>query len=416
MKYGENESAMKKICMFVLLSFPALYADTGNWSCWRGPNRDGKSPATDLLKEWPQGGPDLLWSLDNLGDGFSTVSIADKVIYTSGDVDGNLILYAVNMNGSIKWKTPVDEAWIKNFPGARATPTIDKDKIYILSGHGKILCLHTDDGEKIWFKDLRALGGKSGGWGYSESVLIHGDKAVVKAGGNHFMIAFDKNSGDIQWKSEGFKAGPEYSSCVPFTFQNVPLIMTGSRSGIVCVAAHSGKIVWSNDWCAGNTANCPDPVYSDGLVFWSNGYGKGGICLRMEISDGEFVAREAWKTKDLICHHGGYIIHKGYIYGNHNNGWTCLDLKTGKVIWKKKAIGKGSICFADEMLYLFNEKGEAALATCSPEGIEIKGAFKVEGTHRSWAHPVVIGGRLYLRYANNLYCFDIKARKELAKK
>jgi outer membrane protein assembly factor BamB len=189
------------------------------------------------------------------------------------------------------------------------------------------------------------------------------------------------------------------------------LIVTGTRAGIACFSLKTGQALWSNDWCTGNTANCPDPAYSDGHVFWANGYRKGGICLKLEASGDKVSADEAWTTDEMVCHHGGYIIHEGYIYGNHNAGWSCLNLKTGERKWHERAVGKGSLCFADGMLYLFSERGgKAALATCSPEGLTVKGNVTVEGSGPSWAHPVVIGGRLYLRYAENLYCFDVKAK------
>jgi len=246
-----------------LCSEPALSLSKGQaagksseWPCWRGPNHDGKSPDTDLLKEWPEGGPALLWQADSLGEGFSTVAISGGFIYTTGDV------------------------------------------------------------------------------------------------------------------------------------------------------------LWSNDWCKNNVANCPDPAYVDGYVFWANGYNKGGICLKLNTSNGKVSVERVWTTKNMVCHHGGYIVHEGYLYGNHNGGWSCLDFKTGQLKWHEKAVGKGSLCFADGMLYLFGENsGQAALATCSPDGMEIKGRIQVQGSGPSWAHPVVIGGRLYLRYADNLYCFDVKAKE-----
>ena len=152
----------------------------------------------------------------------------------------------------------------------------------------------------------------------------------------------------------------------------------------------------------------PTPAYSDGHVFWANGYGKGGVCVKLE---GRGQASEAYTTREMECHHGGYIIENGYVYGNHSGGWTCLELRTGEKKWHERGVvGKGSLCWADGMLYLFSENdGKAALATCSPEGLEIKGQVKVDGEGPSWAHPVVIGGRLYLRYDTTLYCFDVKA-------
>jgi outer membrane protein assembly factor BamB len=166
-------------------------------------------------------------------------------------------------------------------------------------------------------------------------------------------------------------------------------------------------VLWTNRFSAGNTANCPTPAYSDGYVFWANGYNKGGICLKLGANG---QASEAWTTADMNCHHGGYVIHNGYVYGNNGNGFACLDLKTGEKKWQERAVGKGSLCWADDMLYLFSERGQAALATCSPDRLEMKGEVRVEGEGPSWAHPVVIGGRLYLRYDTNLYAYDVKAK------
>ena len=186
------------------------------------------------------------------------------------------------------------------------------------------------------------------------------------------------------------------------------MIATGTRAGLVCVNAQNGALLWANPFAANNVANCPTPAYSDGYVFWANGYGKGGVCMKLGRGGS---ASQAWTTPDMVCHHGGYVIHEGYIYGNNGDGWACLDLRTGQKKWGERAVGKGSLCWADGMLYLFSENsGRAALATCSPEGLKITGHVQVRGSGPSWAHPVVIGGRLYLRYDTNLYCFDVRAK------
>jgi outer membrane protein assembly factor BamB len=411
-------SKMKCLVVMVVFSLGILVSpisaadDADEWPWWRGSNRDAKSPDTGLLKEWPAEGPTLLWQVNGIGSGYSTVSVSGGLIYTTGDVGDKLMLFAFDMNGKPRWKTQVDKAWTKSRPGSRSTPTVDSGKIYILSGNGVFACLDAKTGKQNWSKDLRSFGGQPGGWGYAESVLIYNDLAIVKPGGDNCIMAFNKITGQTVWQSKGFKAGPEYGSCVPITHDQVTMIATGTRAGVVGVSAKTGDLLWKNSWSTNNTANCPDPVYADGFVFWANGYGKGGICLKLSTSDGKVSAQEAWTTKDMVCHHGGYIVHEGHLYGNHNGGWSCLELKTGQKKWHEKAVGKGSLCFADGMLYLFGERGgKAALATCSPEGMEIKGKVTVEGTGTSWAHPVVIGGRLYLRYADNLYCFDVKAGK-----
>ena len=387
-------------------------AAEGEWPCFHGPNRDAKSPDKGLLKEWPAGGPPLLWKYDGIGKGFSTVSVSGGMIYTTGDVGDRFVVFAFDMDGKPKWKIDHDVAWTKSSNlGARSTPTIDGGNLYIESGNGVVGCYDAKTGAKKWTRPLSEFGGKPGGWGYAESVLILGNLAIVTPGGKNCIVALNKTTGQPAWASTGFSAGAQYGGCLPFAFQNVPLIAAGTQAGLVCVDARSGALLWSDNFSANNTANCPTPAYADGHVFWANGYGKGGICMKLAGAGGKVAAQQAWTTKDMICHHGGYIIDNGYIYGNHEGGWSCLDLKTGEKKWNERGVGKGSILWADGMLYLFGESGgKVGLATCSPTGMQMKGQFSVAGSGPSWAHPVVIGGRLYLRYDANLYCYDVKAK------
>ena len=181
--------------------------------------------------------------------------------------------------------------------------------------------------------------------------------------------------------------------------------------GLVCIHAKTGKIQWVKKFAEGARGRVSTPSCIGDYVYWAVGYGKGGICMKMSASGQKVKAKEAWRTDDMDCMVGGHIVHDGYIYGNHKAGYACIELKTGKTMWKSEDAEKGSLCWADDMLYLYAEKdGKATLAPCSPKGLKIKGAFNVAGTNQSWAHPVVFGGRLYLRYDDNLYCYDVKAK------
>lgn len=398
---------LSAFCVLTIISSLALAADA-DWPNWLGPNRDGKSPDTGLLKQWPDDGPKLLWKAEGIGAGFSSVAVVGGQVFITGDKDKKLMIFAFDRDGKPLWNAEHGRG--RGGPdGSRASPVIDNGNLYLLGGNGLIGCYDAKNGQKKWSHEAKDFGGSSGGWGYTESVLIYKNMAIFKPGGKNCIVALDKTNGETIWKSSGFDAGPEYSSCIPVTFQGQTMIVTGTKRGIFAVNADNGDLLWSNDWSAGNTANCPTPAYDDGHVFWANGYGKGGVCLKLKKEGDKVAADVAWTTKEMVCHHGGYIIHNGCIYGNHSGGWTCLDLKTGEKKWNEKGVGKGSLCFADGMLYLFSEKaGQAGLATCSPEGLELKGKVQVQGSGPSWAHPVVIGGRLYLRYDSNLYCFDVK--------
>jgi outer membrane protein assembly factor BamB len=403
------------ICVLLGAVGTARGAEAGEWPCWRGANHDGKSPDTGLLESWPEGGPAKLWQNDEIGTGFSSVAVSNGLIYTSGDIQGpsgpKLIVSALDMDGKLRWTREIDDGWTRSYPGSRSTPTVDGDRVYVLSGNGVIACLDARTGVAQWARKMSEFGGRPGGWGYAESVLIVGDLAVVKPGGRQCIVALDKTTGRTAWVSPGNGGAPEYGSCIPITFEGKLCIAAGNKNGIVCVDASDGKVLWSNPWCKGNTANCPDPAYADGYVFWANGYGKGGVCLKLKAEGGTVAADQAWTTRDMNCHHGGYVIDQGHIYGNNGGRWACLDLKTGQRKWNSRGVGKGSVCYADGMLYLFSEKnGRAGLAKATPDGFEMTGSFSVEGKGPSWAHPVVIGGRLYLRYDTHLYCFDVTAK------
>ena len=407
------------------------------WPAWRGPNRDGKSPDKGLLKSWPDGGPKQLWKVTGIGQGFSSVSLGGGLIYITGRKEaGNpseipeakhvyerpgdrLYIFAIDMDGKYKWVRDITKAYLGFYKGARATVTYDNGNLYLLTGTGEIGCYDATSGDAKWKRDFKEFNAVIPPgihrFGFSESVLIVDDKAIVSPGGDCFMVALDKHSGKEVWKSAEYAAA-EHSSAIHVVYQGVPMIINGSRKGLICVHAETGKTLWTQEFAAKNIANVPTPAFSDGYVFWAVGYKKGGICMKLSISGENVTATEAWRTDDMDCHVGGYVIHDGYIYGNDSGGYTCLDLKTGEKKWHEKGVGKGSLCWADDMLYLYAEKdGEAGLATCSPDGFERKGTFSVLGENQSWAHPVVVGGRLYLRYDDNLYCFDVGRVPRFAK-
>ena len=379
------------------------------WPQWRGPNRDGQSPDKGLLKSWPDGGPKKLWQVAGIGKGFSSVCLGGGMIYTAGHKDKKFQVTAADMTGKVVWSKGVTEATGKGPKGSRSTPTYDNGNLYVEAGTGAVGCYDARTGAKKWTRKFSEFGTRAPGWAFSESVLIAGKLAIVTPGSKTvFMVALDKNTGKTVWKS-GDYGYAHYSSPIYVMHGKIPMIINGGRNGLIGVHAETGKILWTNQFAAKNIANCPTPVYSDGYVFWAVGYGRGGICVK--ISPSGTKATEVWKTSDMVCHHGGFVLLDGYIYGNHNDGWSCLEFKSGKMQWNEKGVGKGSLCYADGMLYLFGERGgRAALAEISPKGMKITGEVSVKGSGPSWAHPVVAGGRLYLRYDDNLYCFDVKAK------
>ena len=389
-------------------SGPSAKAASG-WPQWRGPNRDGKSPDKGLLKSWPDGGPKKLWQLAGIGKGFSSVSLGGGMIYTAGHKDKKFQVTAVDMAGKVVWSKGVTAATPKGPKGSRSTPTYDNGNLYVEAGTGAVGCYDAKTGAEKWTRKFSEFGNRGPGWAFSESILIAGKLAIVTPGSKTvFMVALDKTTGKTVWKTSDYDYA-HYASPIYVMHGKIPMIINAGRYGLIGVHAETGKVLWTNSFAAKNIANCPTPVYSDGYVFWAAGYGKGGICLKISKSGNK--ASIVYKTPDMVCHHGGFVLVDGYIYGNHSNGWSCLEFKTGKKQWSEKGVGKGSMCYADGMLYLFGERGgKAALVEASPKGLKITGEVSVKGSGPSWAHPVVAGGRLYLRYDDNLYCFDVKAK------
>ena len=390
-----------------LVIIEAAPGAASGWPTWRGPNRDGKSPDTGLLKSWPADGPKRLWHLKGIGNGYSSVATAGGIVYITGHKRGRLFLTAIGDDGRVKWSQDIGKGFTGSHEGARAAPTCDGGQVYVESGMGVVGCYDGRTGREKWTRKLSEFGGRVPTWGFSESVLIVGDLALVTPGGDNFMVALNKTTGRTVWRSDRY-GGVQYCSAIYVKHAGVPMIINGGHQGLAGVHAKTGKILWTQDFASGNTANCPTPAYADGYVFWAVGYGKGGICVKLTGSGSRITAKEAWRTRDLVCHHGGYVILDGHIYGNHSGGWTCLDLPTGQKKWYARGVGKGSLCYADGMLYLFGESGgKAALAPVSTEGLKLAGTVAVSGNGPSWAHPVVVAGRLYLRYDDNLYCYDV---------
>lgn len=390
----------------------ALAADV-QWPGWRGANRDGKSADTNLLKDWPAGGPGLAWKIDSVGSGYSSPSFGEGLVFVTGDVGDKLMLFALDQaDGKEKWKMAICPKWRGQYDGSRGTATYSDGKLFVLSPGGTLACLDVaKNGAKVWSKEMKEFGGSVPRWGYAESPLVYEKMVIVTPGGSKPMVALDKNTGARVWTSSGLSAEAHYSSPIVAVVDKVAMIIQGSGSGIFAVDPKDGKTLWSNGFSRGNVANCPTPAFSDGYVFWANGYGKGGICLKLSVDGGKVKAEQAWTTGDMVSHHGGYVIVDGYVYGNNGNGWACLELKSGARKWNDRGVGRGSLCYADGMLYLFGEGGgKVGLAVASPQKFDAKGTFSVSGQGPSWAHPVVTGGRLYLRYGTNLYAYDVTAK------
>lgn len=399
-------------------------AERGEWSRWRGPNGDGVSFEKGLLTTWPDDGPPLLWKTDGLGGGFSSVAIAGGRIYTLGDKDGCTLHCRKLDDGSEIWATRIGSG------GANCTPTVDGEFVYGLSKEGDLACVRTDNGQLVWSKNFRSDfdSRDTPGWGYSESPLVDGDRLICTPGSDRALLAaLDKRTGQVIWTTEstgmlGDKGHPGagYSSVVISNAAKTKQYVTLVGRGVVGVDAATGKLLWHYAGIANGTANIPTPIIAGDFVFCSSGYGDGGTALLRIAKNGkQFVANEVYylRANEVQNHHGGMIRIGEYAYmgHGHNNGFPlCLHIPSGKVAWKPGR-GPGSesaaVAFADGHLYFRYQDGTMALIEANPKEYKLKGKFKI-ATHNgeSWPHPVIAGGKLYLRDQDELLCYDISKK------
>jgi outer membrane protein assembly factor BamB len=295
--------------------------------------------------------------------------------------------------------------------GPRGTPTLDGDRMYVLTENGDLASLRVQDGTVVWQRNiLQDFGGRNIGWLLSESPLVDGGQVVVTPGGRGAgMAALDKLTGKTIWTTKELSDQAGYASPIVADVQGVRTYMTLTSEAGVGVRASDGKLMWRYQAAANDTANIATPVYQDNKVFYSSAYGTGGALLGLRTEGGEVRAQELYFTRDMQNHHGGLVLVNGYLYGFNNSILTCMEFATGKVMWRHRSVGKGSLTYADGHLYLLSENNVVGLAEASPTAYREKGRFTIADSGLpSWAHPVVSGGRLYLRNQGILTAYDIR--------
>ena len=397
----------------LLLSAFLLCPAAAEWNQWLGPNRDGKSPESGLLGEWPEGGPERVWQVDSLGAGFASLAVADGKLFTQGLKDGKQVLMALDsQTGETVWETAHGGRYSnRRGDGPRGTPTVDGNRVYALGGDGHLICADTASGARIWQKHLlRAYGGRNIRWGISESPLVDGDRVIVNAGGpGASIVALKKDTGAEIWRSQSDEAG--YSSAVAAEIGGLRhyIIFTGEAA--VGVLAENGELLWRYAPVSNSTANIATPLVHDNHVFLSSSYGTGCALLRLDRDGGAISATEVYFSRDMRNHYSSSMLVDGYLYGFSGRILTAMNLGTGEVAWRDRSVGKGQIIHADGKLYILGEGGVVGLVEPDPGEYREISRFEI-GTreHPTWTLPVISGGKLYLRDQERLYAFMLRAR------
>jgi outer membrane protein assembly factor BamB len=420
-------------CLVALIAFAAgaaaLHSADNDWPQWRGPDRTGVSTEKGLLKEWPKDGPKLAWKITGLGAGYSTPSVANGRVFvmgTKGEKGAQEdLLIALNVkDGSRAWTASAGATERAGYPGPRCTPTVDGNRVYAIGSRGRLVCADASSGAVVWQKEFqKEFGGRHGAWAYAESPLIDGDVLVCTPGGTEApLVALKKATGDVIWKAEvkGLPAGKKgggyttagYSSVIVAQSGGVKQYVQFLAGGVVGVDATTGKLLWHYDEPANGTANFSTPIFRVDSVFAASAYNTGGGRAKI-VKDGDgFKAEPLYFLTQLQNHHGGLVLVGDHVYGTGGGDLFCIEFKTGKVAWKNKSAGKGSVVYADGHLYVRGESGTVALVEANPEKYVEKGRFSQPDRSKeaAWPHPVVSGGKLYLHDQDVLLCYDVKAK------
>jgi len=383
---------------------------------FRGPDRDGIFPETGLLKTWPEGGPPVIWVAEGLGGGYASVTVVGGRVYVPGmyngdqgrittlDLDGNVV-------GTIDYgKETLD----KRAPGPRSTVTIEEDRAYVMSGFGVVTCFNPTSGDTLWQVDtLGRFGGKNITWSIAESLLIDRGNVICTPGGKDAsVVALDKMTGETVWTSQGLSDLSAYCSPDVIEHGGRRIILTMTAKYVVGLDADSGEVLWKHGHETDYDIHAVTPVYADGMLYYTAGYGSGGGML--ELSEDGASVTPKWRDDNLDCQHHGVILIDGYLYGagHKSNRLLCIELKSGKVMWETRDVKQGVVVYADGMLYVYEgpKRGIVSLVKATPDGFERSGSFTVtQGADNHWAHPTIANGRLYIRHGDVLIAYDITA-------
>ena len=402
---------MKKLGLYLLLSCSVSLVSAQIQ--WRN-DRTGVYNETGLMKSWPANGPELLWHVDGLGRGHSSVSINNDKMYVTGYIDGRGYLYVFGLDGKLQNKIEYGAEWDSDaYVGTRSTVMHDGGKLYVVSGLAELFCYDAASLKLLWSKNyISEYGAKNTVHGWNGPPLFVGEKLITAPGGQKYhVVALNKTTGEMIWSTSGATANDMsgYATPIYINDQQVPQVVAMMSDHIIGVDISNGKLLWSHGHTNRFREHPNTPEYSNGMVLGMSDYGKGSVMLR--LTNGGRSIEKVWENTDISHKTGNTLKFGDYIYASgERTHWHCVNWQTGKTIYSDQTLGVGTIIAADGMLYCYSEKGEMALVKPNPQKFEVISKFDITlGTEQHWAHPVIYRGVLYIRHGDTLMAYNIKS-------
>ncbi len=376
-----------------------------DWPNWRGPNHDGISAEKGLVTEWTDA-PPVVWKAE-IGSAFSGITCVAGKVYTCGTANDKQVLYCLDaVSGKVIWQTPFEKKYEdgQGGDGTRATPAVSDGLVYVHGALGRLVCFNVSDGREVWSRDFNA----KPRWGYSGSVLIEGDLAIVAVGGDDgALVALDKKTGTPKWKCGRGVAG--YATPYPFTFEGRRYVAAFLGEAAMIVDVEDEREVWRQLWKTDYDVNAATPIYHDGHLFLSSGYKHGSILLKLRPAPKKLAASEVWQSDSVRAKFQTPVLYEGHLYTSDEQGLKCVEFMTGKEKWSQRGRKHGTVVIADGHLFVLTEHGKLEIAKATPDGLTPLSNVRV-GEGRHWTVPTLYDGRLYVRDLKGVTCFGLSGK------
>jgi len=377
---------------------------------FRGKDATGVYPVDGLLTTWPGAGPQLLWEFEGLGNGYGSPAVTQNRIFVNGEIDSVSYLFAMTPYGEEIWKQRIGEEWVSSFPGARSTPTIHGKMVYVAAGMGDVVCFDFDSGDEIWRVNLMdQFGGVLTRFGYAESLVIYDEMLFCMPGGSEYnVIALNRFTGELIWSSAGVGEMPAFCTPLILELEERTLYISFSERHLLGIDARSGELLWSHEQQGKGDVHVNTPWYDAPYLYYVAGNGNGTVKLKLKAGGAQI--EEVWSTMRLDNLMGGIVKVGDYLVasGERRRFWYSLDTRSGEIVDSIR-FDKGVTIMADDLLYLYNTRGQVGLFAIEEGMFESRGELKVTaGTGEHFSHPIISDGILYVRRGNALMAYDLR--------